>query len=57
MDTKEIILVIALLVFVAVRLYLKYFRKDQSMAEKTKSGGRDSFSTLRDDDYEPYSKK
>jgi hypothetical protein len=57
MDSKEIILVIALLAFAAVRIYQKYYRKAQNRASKTKSGDGHSFSTVKDDDYEPYSGK
>jgi hypothetical protein len=57
MDKKEIILASALIAYAAVRIYQKYFRKDQKAQGKNKAGGHDSFSPAKDDDYEPYSGK
>jgi Tfp pilus assembly major pilin PilA len=56
MDTKEIILITVILIFVGLRLYQKYAKKNQSDAgSKTASGSPSSSSA--GDDYEPYSKK
>jgi len=45
--------------FLALRLYQKYFKKDKDKSgTKTKTDSGTSFpSTLKDEDYEPYSKK
>ena len=57
MDKTEIILIAALTVFAAFRIYQKYFRKGQNITGKSKPSGEDSFSRTKDDDYEPYSGK
>lgn len=56
MEKTEIILVIALSAFAALKIYQKYFRKDQNTTEEKKRTGHDSFSSAGDD-YEPYSGK
>jgi hypothetical protein len=59
MDTKDIIIFAAVLAFLAFRLYQKYVKKDQkgTANEKKTSSDTTFFSTSKDDDYEPYSKK
>jgi hypothetical protein len=59
MDTKDIIIFAAVFVFLAFRLYQKYVKKDQKGTANEKKISTDStfFSTTKDDDYEPYSKK
>jgi uncharacterized membrane protein YebE (DUF533 family) len=59
MDKTEILLLAVVLAFLAVRLYQKYKKKDKSKqgtAIKTSSGSVFS-SSVKEDDYEPYSKK
>jgi len=58
-DQASIIIAVAALAFVAVRLYQKYFKKDNQKGgsgavNKTSTGFP---STQGKDDYEPYSKK
>ncbi len=59
MDTKDIIIFAAVFAFLAFRLYQKYLKKDQKGTANEKKISTDSafFSTSKDDDYEPYSKK
>lgn len=59
MDKKDIIIFAAVLAFLAVRLYQKYVKKDpkRTANEKKISSDTTFFSTSKDDDYEPYSKK
>ncbi|MBK7132513.1 MAG: hypothetical protein IPH69_06725 [Bacteroidales bacterium] len=59
MEKKDIIIFAAVLAFLAVRLYQKYGKKDQkgTANEKKISSDTTFFSTSKDDDYEPYSKK
>ncbi len=59
MDTKDIIIFSAAMAFLAFRLYQKYYKKGNKVnsAEETKSAGTSFFSSAKDDDYEPYSKK
>jgi len=47
------------MVFLAFRLYQKYIKKgnSNSPSDANKSTGSKSFTSLKDDDYEPYSKK
>ena len=56
MDKTEVIIISIAFSVLAVRLYQKYIKKKQ---EKPGSGAKrsSSFSSLKDDDYEPYSKK
>lgn len=56
-NNLEIILIAALLAFVAIRLYQKYFRKDTGQRSTGKKGGSSFSSSSKDDDYEPYAKK
>ena len=56
MDKTEAILISLAFSVLAVRLYQKYIKKNQGKPGSfTKTGS--SFSSLKDDDYEPYSKK
>lgn len=56
MDKKEVILISIAFFALAVRLYQKYIKKDKGKSGSgTRSGS--SFSSIKDDDYEPYSKK
>jgi hypothetical protein len=59
MDTKELIIIIAVMSFLAFRLYQKFGKKDQKgdANNKNMSSFGTDFSTSKDDDYEPYSKK
>jgi hypothetical protein len=59
MDKTQIILISAVMAFLAVRLYQKYVKKDKgnSGSVKKPSTGSDFSSTSKDDDYEPYSKR
>jgi len=59
MDKKDIIIFAAVLAFLAVRLYQKYGKNDKKRTanEENKSSDTTFFSTSKDDDYEPYSKK
>jgi len=56
MDTKEIIIFSAILVFVGLRLYQRYAKKNKSATGSNKASDLES-SSSKDDDYEPYSKK
>jgi hypothetical protein len=56
-DNIEVILVVTLFAFVAVRLYKKYIRKDSNMSGSDIKRGNSFPSSSKDDDYEPYSKK
>jgi len=59
MNKRNIIILIAAMVFLAVRLYQKYKKKANSNlpsdTSKTSTNGFPSSS--KEDDYEPYSKK
>ncbi len=59
MDKSEIFVLIAALLFVAVRLYMKYTRKNtgKSGTDAKASSGKLFSSSSENDDYEPYSKK
>jgi hypothetical protein len=59
MNKSEILLFTFAMVFLAIRLYQKYFKKDKIKPKtdvKSSSGSRFS-SDSKDDDYEPYSKR
>jgi hypothetical protein len=58
MESKDIILFTVVFAALGFSLYRKYIKKNkpgQSDNKQTKAGS--SFSTGKDDDYEPYSKK
>jgi hypothetical protein len=59
MDKTQIILFAAAMAFVAVRLYQKYMKKNKSnQGGESKPFSPTSFpSSVKDDEYEPYSKK
>jgi hypothetical protein len=59
MHNSQILIFSAVMAFLALRLYQKYFKKDKDKSgTKTKTDSGTSFpSTLKDEDYEPYSKK
>lgn len=59
MDKKDIIILIAIFVYVAVRLYKKYSNKGTVKSGIDARPSQDSFlsSSSKDDDYEPYSGK
>ncbi|HEY5470283.1 MAG TPA: hypothetical protein VIK07_07160 [Bacteroidales bacterium] len=59
MNKREIIILVAVMVFLAVRLYQKYKKKEtkSSALDNKTSSGTGFPSSSKDDDYEPYSKK
>jgi hypothetical protein len=59
MDKTQIILFSAAMAFLAVRLYQKYIKKNKgSQGGGTLPSSPTSFpSSVKDDEYEPYSKK
>jgi hypothetical protein len=57
MDKKDIIILSAVFVFLALRLYQKYVKKDQGKPGNAKSSGTSFTSSEKSDDYEPYSGK
>jgi uncharacterized membrane protein YebE (DUF533 family) len=59
MDKTQIILFSAAMAFLAVRLYQKYIKKNKNLSgtEKTPPSGTSFPSSVKDDEYEPYSKK
>jgi hypothetical protein len=59
MHNSQILIFSAVMAFLALRLYQKYFKKDKDKSgTETKTDPGTSFpSTSKDEDYEPYSKK
>jgi hypothetical protein len=59
MDKTQIILFSAAMAFVALRLYQKYVKKDKNKtgSEPKEMPGTSFPSSVKDDEYEPYSKK
>jgi hypothetical protein len=60
MDKKQIIIYAAAMVFLAFRLYQKYYlKKDKNKSGTAPDSSKDSMvtSSSKEDDYEPYSKK
>jgi hypothetical protein len=59
MDKTQIFIFAFAMIFLAFRLYQKYVKKNKNKSgTETKSSSATSFpSSLKDDDYEPYSKK
>jgi hypothetical protein len=59
MHNSQILIFSAVMAFLALRLYQKYFKKDKDKSgTQTKSDSGTSFpSASKDEDYEPYSKK
>jgi hypothetical protein len=59
MNKRDIIILIAVMVFLALRLYQKYKKKESNSStpgNKTTIGSGFP-SSIKDDEYEPYSKK
>ncbi|HUU99729.1 MAG TPA: hypothetical protein VMW32_02090 [Bacteroidales bacterium] len=60
MDKLNIIFIIAVFALVAFMLYKKYYKKEQEKP-KDRTGGTlfkgNSLTSVKEDDYEPYSKK
>ena len=59
MKNKDIIVLVAVLVYAAIRLYMKYGKKVKGdSAASTKTNSDSKFSSFsKEDEYEPYSKK
>jgi hypothetical protein len=58
MESKDIILFAVVLAALGFSLYRKYVKKNQPGQSDQKHGIKgSSFSSVKDDDYEPYSKK
>ncbi len=57
MDTFKIFLIVLALTVLAVRLYLKYVKKDKTGSGAGSPGTSIPKSRDTDDDYEPYSKR
>jgi uncharacterized membrane protein YebE (DUF533 family) len=59
MDKTQIILFSVAMAFLAVRLYQKYIKKNQANqgGERNPSSSTSFPSSVKDDEYEPYSKK
>jgi hypothetical protein len=58
MESKDIIIIAIAFAAIGISLYRKYGRKNPSGQQDHKHGTEgSSFSSVKDDDYEPYSKK
>ena len=59
MDTTQLILFSAAMIFLAVRIYQKYFMKSKGNTRSAfnEQNRQESPVSLKDNDYEPYSKK
>jgi hypothetical protein len=58
METKDLIVFVAVFFVLAIRLYMKYIKKDKGKPAGGAKQSSTSFPSLsKDDDYEPYSKK
>lgn len=57
MEKKDILIFAVVLVFAAIRLYMKYGNNNQSKKSTPGSTGSDLISPEQDNDYEPYSGK
>lgn len=59
MKNKEIIIFVAVVVYAAVRLYMRYGKKEKNNSDSTSKTNMDSRfnSSSKEDEYEPYSKK
>ena len=59
MKTLDIAIAVFVFMFVGIRLYQKYIRKDGTQPGQAKTSEHSSqfASNPKDDDYEPYSKK
>lgn len=56
-NSVEIAVIAGLFVFVAIRLYQRYVKKDTGQKSPGKKSGNLLSSSTKDDDYEPYAKK
>lgn len=58
MDKKDVIIFAAVFIVLAIRLYMKYIKKNQEKSgSETKQSATSFPSSSKDEDYEPYSKK
>jgi hypothetical protein len=59
MKNRDIFILVAVLVYAAFRLYMKYGKKDKTDSTDSTKSNTDSkfFSSAKEDEYEPYSKK
>jgi hypothetical protein len=58
MNKTEILIFAVAMSFLGVRLYQKYIKKGNGKSESyTKNTSGSGFSSVKDDDYEPYSKR
>jgi hypothetical protein len=55
MDTKEVIILTAVLIYAGFRIYQKYFRKNANSRNEADKKADSSVSSAPGDDYEPYS--
>jgi hypothetical protein len=55
MESKEIILIAVAFALVGLRIYQKYFRKNEKVAGSESK--KTTFNETGSDDYEPYSKR
>jgi hypothetical protein len=53
----EIIVIVGLFAFLAIRLYQRFIKKDAGQNSPVKKSGTSFASSSKDDDYEPYAKK
>lgn len=56
METKDIVILAFVLVFVSFRLYQKYGKKNGKNTDSGKNADSIPSGSSREDDYEPYSK-
>lgn len=58
MDKKDIIIFAAVFIALAIRLYMRYLKKEKGkFGSETKQSANSFPSSSKDEDYEPYSKK
>ncbi len=58
MESKDILVIVLVLAVFGFSMYRKYMKKNKPGQYNQKPGSTDSsFSSVREDDYEPYSKK
>jgi hypothetical protein len=58
MESKDILVIVLVITVFGISIYRKYMKKNKPGQYKQKPGHTgSSFSSVRDDDYEPYSKK
>jgi hypothetical protein len=56
-DKLEVVLFVAFFAFAGIRLYQRYFKKNDGKPGGVKKPGSSFASSSKDDDYEPYAKK